>query len=52
MSHTYSAKAFEAVVAAIDREFLALFEALRVRLDGLAAAEGAKGGDGRGGAGG
>jgi nucleotidyltransferase substrate binding protein (TIGR01987 family) len=46
MSHTYSAKAFEAVVAAIDREFLALFEALRARLDGLAAAERGEAGDG------
>jgi nucleotidyltransferase substrate binding protein (TIGR01987 family) len=46
MSHTYSAKAFEAVVDAIDREFLALFEALRARLDGLAAVERGGAGDG------
>lgn len=47
MSHTYSAKAFDAVLEAIDREFLGLFEALRVRLDGLAAADG-RAGDGEG----
>lgn len=47
MSHTYSAKAFDAVVEAIDREFLGLFEALRVRLAGLAAADG-RAGEGEG----
>jgi nucleotidyltransferase substrate binding protein (TIGR01987 family) len=46
MSNTYSAKACEAVVDAIDREFLALFEALRERLDGLAAVERGGAGDG------